>query len=678
MGGGDLNMKKSWHPLLIRNQEKVWMEEKKALEERKRIEQIKKEIEEERQLQELQKLQEASGGKKRVERLDWMYAAPHLSSDLRTTEEMEAYLLGRKRIDDILKEDTSKLENGKQPFIASQNANTVRDIQNKVREDPLFAIKKQEQAQYEAIRNNPIKLRQLIEAQNGKTKQYKDYLHRHTHSRNSRHSPERHSHRDRSRDRYLHQYSSRSSSRIHYRHHSRSPSASRLAYRSPDREYNSVRGSLSTKRHYEGPVYHRSLVHSASRNTANGAVNEKSNQDDEKKKAEKLAAMMKNAETLDQEREKRLQKLSKQEAEDERRENEERMMNQKWGDNKSTYLREVARKAYGASIDLADRIRRTPQNWVTRESRAFIYITRYVNTSLRSRKAPLTRFCDGCANHTHTTCIQYTLESSAWFVGHRSEHFIGKLLFWVTEDQCVKPKSLVELNAYKTREAHTLYLKAKWGVEADTLNDFILTATQTCGKTSLLNVFTRMLGNIRIHVELIKTQADISLKFMNQQCTFENYVHDVFIDGQQIELSLWDTAGQEEFDRLRSLSYADTHVIMICFSVDSRGSLENVQSKWVGEIASHCEGVKLVLVALKCDLRELEDEITPYNNCSMNGQHRYIQYEEGLSVAKFIRAVRYLGVNEAFTEAARVAIAAKPKGTPVDDRSFRQKSCLLM
>lgn len=83
---------------------------------------------------------------------------------------------------------------------------------------------------------------------------------------------------------------------------------------------------------------------------------------------------------------------------------------------------------------------------------------------------------------------------------------------------------------------------------------------------------------------------------------------------------------------------------MICFSVDSRGSLENVQSKWVAEIASHCEGVKLVLVALKCDLRELEDEITPYNNCNMNGQHRYIQYEEGLSVAKFIRAVRYLGM----------------------------------
>lgn len=48
---------------------------------------------------------------------------------------------------------------------------------------------------------------------------------------------------------------------------------------------------------------------------------------------------------------------------------------------------------------------------------------------------------------------------------------------------------------------------------------------------------------------------------------FENYVHDIFVDGIQMELSLWDTAGQEEFDRLRSLSYDDTQAIMLCFSV---------------------------------------------------------------------------------------------------------------
>lgn len=42
---------------------------------------------------------------------------------------------------------------------------------------------------------------------------------------------------------------------------------------------------------------------------------------------------------------------------------------------------------------------------------------------------------------------------------------------------------------------------------------------------------------------------------------------DIFVDNTHMELSLWDTAGQEEFDRLRALSYEDTHVIMLCFSV---------------------------------------------------------------------------------------------------------------
>ena len=169
---------------------------------------------------------------------------------------------------------------------------------------------------------------------------------------------------------------------------------------------------------------------------------------------------------------------------------------------------------------------------------------------------------------------------------------------------------------------------------------------------------------------------------------------DIFVDNVHIELSLWDTAGQEEFDRLRSLSYDDTHTIMLCFSVDSKDSLENVESKWVGEIAENCQGVKLVLVALKCDLRERgadEDEGT-----QRGGREKVmIDYKQGLEVAKRIQALRYLGmstweemfermraesnhilimytecsakrnrgVNEAFTEAARVALSVKGAGT---------------
>jgi Rho family protein len=60
---------------------------------------------------------------------------------------------------------------------------------------------------------------------------------------------------------------------------------------------------------------------------------------------------------------------------------------------------------------------------------------------------------------------------------------------------------------------------------------------------------------------------------------FENYVTLVQFDGKTVELALWDTAGQEEYDRLRPLSYPESHVILIVFSVDFPTSLANVQDK---------------------------------------------------------------------------------------------------
>ena len=60
---------------------------------------------------------------------------------------------------------------------------------------------------------------------------------------------------------------------------------------------------------------------------------------------------------------------------------------------------------------------------------------------------------------------------------------------------------------------------------------------------------------------------------------FENYVMDVAVDGRRVELALWDTAGQEDYDRLRPLSYPDSHVICICFAIDGPDSLDDVQEK---------------------------------------------------------------------------------------------------
>ncbi len=118
---------------------------------------------------------------------------------------------------------------------------------------------------------------------------------------------------------------------------------------------------------------------------------------------------------------------------------------------------------------------------------------------------------------------------------------------------------------------------------------------------------------------------------------------DIFVDNIHMELSLWDTAGQEEFDRLRSLSYDDTQAIMLCFSVDNKDSLENVSTKWVAEIAEHCAGVKIVLVALKCDLRE-EHEKDDDDEVGVTAGRHIVSYQEGLEVARRIGALRYLGM----------------------------------
>ncbi|KAG0242209.1 RNA-splicing factor [Actinomortierella wolfii] len=174
MGGGDLNLKKSWHPGTFRNQEKVWKQERQAAEEQKKLQQLRKELEEERQIQELQRIQEAAGGKKRQERLDWMYQAPPTGSN-KDEAALEDYLLGRRRVDDILNkktEDMAKLSREADILAKSgpSKANNPRDIQAKIREDPLLAIKRREQAALEAIARNPIKLRQMQEGKDSSSK----------------------------------------------------------------------------------------------------------------------------------------------------------------------------------------------------------------------------------------------------------------------------------------------------------------------------------------------------------------------------------------------------------------------------------------------------------------------------------------------------------------------------
>ena len=84
---------------------------------------------------------------------------------------------------------------------------------------------------------------------------------------------------------------------------------------------------------------------------------------------------------------------------------------------------------------------------------------------------------------------------------------------------------------------------------------------------------------------------------------FDNYSANVMVNGKPVCVGLWDTAGQEEYDRLRPLSYPQTDVFLVCFSVISPASFENVRSKWVPELAHHNADTPLILVGTKSDLR---------------------------------------------------------------------------
>uniref|UniRef100_A0A3Q3WQB3 Uncharacterized protein n=1 Tax=Mola mola TaxID=94237 RepID=A0A3Q3WQB3_MOLML len=85
---------------------------------------------------------------------------------------------------------------------------------------------------------------------------------------------------------------------------------------------------------------------------------------------------------------------------------------------------------------------------------------------------------------------------------------------------------------------------------------------------------------------------------------FDNFSAVVSVDGQPVKLQLCDTAGQDEFDKLRPLCYTSADVFLLCFSVVSPASFQNVPEKWVPEIRRHAPFAPLVLVGTQCDLRE--------------------------------------------------------------------------
>ena len=139
---------------------------------------------------------------------------------------------------------------------------------------------------------------------------------------------------------------------------------------------------------------------------------------------------------------------------------------------------------------------------------------------------------------------------------------------------------------------------------------------------------------------------------------FDNYAETMVINGKYISLNLWDTAGQEDYDRLRPLSYPLTDVFIICYSVISPSSYENVVAKWYPEISHHCPSAPVLLVGTKVDLRDDKETVQELYS---RGKEP-LMVNQGLALCKKIGAKKYIecssltqrGLKQVFTTAAEL------------------------
>ncbi|KAL0760957.1 hypothetical protein Bca101_077107 [Brassica carinata] len=155
----------------------------------------------------------------------------------------------------------------------------------------------------------------------------------------------------------------------------------------------------------------------------------------------------------------------------------------------------------------------------------------------------------------------------------------------------------------------------------------------------------------------------------------------VVVDGSTVNLGLWDTAGQEDYNRLRPLSYRGADVFLLAFSLISKASYENIYKKWLPELKHYAPTIPIVLVGTKLDLRDDKQFLKDHPGAAS------ITTAQGEELRKMIGAVRYLecssktqqNVKSVFDTAIRVALRppkAKKKIKPL--KTKRSRTCFFL
>eukprot|EP01130_Rhizamoeba_saxonica_P010908 TRINITY_DN44_c0_g1_i4.p1 TRINITY_DN44_c0_g1~~TRINITY_DN44_c0_g1_i4.p1 ORF type:complete len:172 (-),score=36.26 TRINITY_DN44_c0_g1_i4:50-565(-) len=155
---------------------------------------------------------------------------------------------------------------------------------------------------------------------------------------------------------------------------------------------------------------------------------------------------------------------------------------------------------------------------------------------------------------------------------------------------------------------------------------------------------------------------------------FDNYSTNIEVGEKVVVVSLWDTAGQEDYDRLRPLSYPNTDVFLICYSISNISCFESAQDKWYKEIMHYCE-TWFILVSTKIDLRDDQDTINSLNAKGLS----LITTEQGQLAANKIRALAFVETSAkkgiGLKELIDISIDAKLSGENVKKK---KKQCNIL
>jgi small GTP-binding protein len=113
-------------------------------------------------------------------------------------------------------------------------------------------------------------------------------------------------------------------------------------------------------------------------------------------------------------------------------------------------------------------------------------------------------------------------------------------------------------------------------------------------------------------------------------CAINDYSSNVMVDGETITFTVWDPISQDEYDRPRLYSYANTNIFLVCFSLVYPYSFERVRTHWLPDISQFAPKVPFILVGTQLDLRQDPKTIKELRERNMTP----ISYAQGLQMAQ--------------------------------------------